>query len=358
LLKQGIEKNSGPNIHKEKTNLSIRSYNCNGLWNQAKLKRVLTKVRDEVRNGGIVLLQETHIKDSSIIEMYWKMNFILSCVSTQSAGVLILYSSLYKCHESFKDTQGRFAYGVFENDLEKIIVENVYVPCDPTIAIEFMEGVYVKLYEVMDRHVDAFLIMGGDFNACMNLGVDSLNRNKSLSENRLTDFIKANNDTCGIVDSYRCKVKEGGYTWASGSCQSRLDYIFVSKYLSTRIKNVKTDWAFEQSDHASVKIEISIKEDIVIGPCLTKINSAILENPATLEKVKREILEMLMQIPEYWNPHEKLEFLKVTIRTVISMNVCQNKKELTNEMKDFEKVLNEMCELKTMTCLIENLEER
>ena len=27
-----------------------------------------------------------------------------------------------------------------------------------------MQGVYDKLYEVMDSHADAFLIMGGDFN--------------------------------------------------------------------------------------------------------------------------------------------------------------------------------------------------
>jgi hypothetical protein len=33
-------------------------------------------------------------------------------------------------------------------------------------AIAFMEIVYDKVYEVMDRHTDAFLIMGGDFNAC------------------------------------------------------------------------------------------------------------------------------------------------------------------------------------------------
>ena len=48
----------------------------------------------------------------------------------------------------------------------------------------------------MDRHKGAFLIMGGDFNACMIASEDSINRNKSINKEKLTDFIKANNDTC------------------------------------------------------------------------------------------------------------------------------------------------------------------
>ena len=61
-------------------------------------------------------------------------------------------------------------------DLEKLIVANVYVPCDPTIALEFMEKVYDKLCEIMDRHEDAFLILVGDFNACFRADIDSNKR--------------------------------------------------------------------------------------------------------------------------------------------------------------------------------------
>ena len=41
----------------------------------------------------------------------------------------------------------------------------MYAPCDANIALDFMESVYDKLYEVMDT--DAFLIIGADFNACI-----------------------------------------------------------------------------------------------------------------------------------------------------------------------------------------------
>ena len=59
-------------------------------------------------------------------------------------------------------------------------------------------------------------------------------------------------------------------TWARQACQSRLDYIFVSQYLTSRIIKVAVSNGFEQSDHAAVSVEININEDIEVGPGLTK----------------------------------------------------------------------------------------
>ena len=47
-----------------------------------------------------------------------------------------------------------------KNDIEKLIVVNVYVPCEPVVALEFMESVYGKVYE-MDKHTDDFFIREG-----------------------------------------------------------------------------------------------------------------------------------------------------------------------------------------------------
>jgi hypothetical protein len=216
-----------------------------------------------------------------------------------------------------------------------------------------MEMVYDKIYEIMDRHTDAFLIMGGDFNACMVKEEDSINRAKTINECHLTDYIKVNNETCEIVDAYRTCVEKGGYTWGRQQCQSRLDYIFVSRYLSSKIVGIEVDWAFETSDHASVSIEMKF-EKINMGPGLTRINTKLLEDPVQLSKVRMEIKSMLEQIPSDWNPHEKLEFLKVAIRTVISANVGNNRNEIKNEISELELILNEMHALKNKLCNIEN----
>ena len=42
--------------------------------------------------------------------------------------------------------------------------------------------------------------------------------------------------------------------------KSRLDYIFVSQYLTSRITNVEVKYGFELSDHASVLVEMHVNE--------------------------------------------------------------------------------------------------
>ena len=53
-----------------------------------------------------------------------------------------------------------------------------------------------------------------------------------------------------------------------------------------------------------------------------------------------------MQIPVYWDPHMRLEYMKVAVRTVLSRQIGLNKKELKNEITDIEDSINEMHNLK------------
>ena len=90
LLAQGIERQPGP-VSKRST-LSILTYNCNGLGDPKKLKRLLLKLNVLVNKGCIVFLQETHIVDTKYLEMIWKHSFLSNCIKTNSAGVIILYN--------------------------------------------------------------------------------------------------------------------------------------------------------------------------------------------------------------------------------------------------------------------------
>ena len=159
LVRQGVESNPGPTHVDKKFNLKLRTYNCNGLGNHDKMRRLFTKARSEVNKGGIILLRETHIVDETLIKMYWNMNYVTSCVSTQSAGVQTLYDNSFVCLESHIDNSGRMAIAVLEKGNGKLIIVNLYVPCDAIHAIKFMETVYDKLNLVMDDHADAFQII-------------------------------------------------------------------------------------------------------------------------------------------------------------------------------------------------------
>ena len=76
---------------------------------------------------------------------------------------------------------------------------------------------------------------------------------------------------------------------------------------------MQVEWSYEQLDHASLHVELHINEEIVMGSGLARINADVLNDPHKLSVAKDEIKEMLSQIPEDWDPHKRLEYLKVVI---------------------------------------------
>ena len=59
------------------------------------------------------------------------------------------------------------------------------------------------------------------------------------------------------------------------------------------------DWAFEQSDHASVAVGMYLKEEVTMGPGLTRINSSELDDPIAVLGVKSDLRVMLLLVKCY-----------------------------------------------------------
>ena len=89
---------------------------------------------------------------------------------------------------------------VIEEELIKALVVNVYGLNDHYASDVFMEKVYVKVLELLDKHPDAYVIIEGDFNASRS-EIESLNRLKTKLESYLIDYIRANNSTCEVMDA-------------------------------------------------------------------------------------------------------------------------------------------------------------
>ena len=95
-----------------------------------------------------------------------------------------------------------------------------------------------------------------------------------------------------------------------------------------------------------------------MGPGLARINATILDDRFKLNLAKEEIKEMLAQIPDAWDPHKKLEYAKVVIRSVIAGLVGRNRKELKQEIGELEESLNDMHKLKVKACSLEDRIEK
>jgi len=175
---------------------------------------------------------------------------------------------------------------------------------------------------------------------------DSVGRNGTKIEELLAETVKNNNKVTQLKDCYRSVNATEGFTWKRGSIYSRLDYIYASNAILHQITKAETDWAFEVSDHAAVKVCILIDEPTK-GPGIRKVNTRILEDNNVAIQIGNEIEEMMKQADSNWNPHMTLEFMKVTIRSVFSSKVAEIRKIENNELQEKEEEMNQIENLKT-----------
>jgi exonuclease III len=227
LCQQNIETNPGPQINNvtRKPNLSLLTFNCNGLGNLYKMKRIFTKCDKLTSQNGIIMLQETHLASDEPIKLHWKSNYAGTFYRSNSAGVLRLYNREYETLHQEHDNFGRKSFIVIKNNLVKLLVANIYAPNNHKEAISFIDETYLKILEIQNTHPDCYIILGGDMNVCMT-ALDCLNRKWEKLEQILAENIALNNKTCDLLDSYRCKNKKEGFTWNRGI--STLDWTIFS----------------------------------------------------------------------------------------------------------------------------------
>jgi len=339
LLCQGVESNPGPAPSTE-----IMTYNCNGLGDQRKLRRLLTKLDKKVNKGAIIFLQETHIVNTAYLDAIWKNKYLSNGRRTNAAGVMILFNEKYEIKYEFRDNEGRQIIAVLNYDGKNTIIANAYFPNDHKEGINFAEDMYRRILEVQAEFPESSTICAGDYNVCLTTE-DSMGRVGSHTEKMLAEVIQNNNEVTELSDAYRSIHKKEGFTWKRGNIYSRLDYIFISTCEVQKIVEANTDWAFEASDHAAVSIRVRT-EEMKKGPGIVKVNAEILEDPKMVEEISNEVKEMLGQTDESWSPHAILEFLKVSIRSIIAAKISDRRRQTRDSLCEKEDELNQMENLK------------
>jgi hypothetical protein len=100
---------------------------------------------------------------------------------------------------------------------------------------------------------------------------------------------------------------------------SRLDMIFASEELCTNLQSSAVRWSFDDSDHSMIESNFVIQTNFKKGPGLARVNTEILDDEEALQQIKEELEFQIKQIHNHWNPHVKLDFVKASIRNVVSM---------------------------------------
>ena len=149
----------------------------------------------------------------------------------------------------------------------------------------------------------------GDFNITLT-DSESLRRQRTESKKRIAKNINIKINENDLADAWAGHI---GYTWKRGKTQSRLDKIYtrISQYTN---KKLETNWMLTKSDNAAVILALEHKEKINTKSEHIKLGNTIATNTELLNELKQYLEEKMIQAIDM-NPHMKLEFAKMTIRT-------------------------------------------
>jgi exonuclease III len=313
-----VELNPGPNPNKN--HFTLCSYNVNGIKEFKKLKRVTSFLNKlPFKNNCIINLQETHLttKEVSKLDYQWKWGSCHSASTGASAGVSILYNKLFfdKIYNQYSDNEGRMCSITATKDDETYCFINIYAPNDHVQSLNFLRALNEYILVQVEQDPSLNVIISGDFNLVVDPNVDSIGRNQTKNENIAVNFLKQMMVRFNLVDSYRHLNTWGGFTWGRDNpkyIRSRLDMILLAKSLTNRLVESLTDKSPNESDHCFLSSSLSTSE-FKYGKGIQRCNSTLLKKEEIKARIVKNLKNSIEEIPIHWNPHQKLDFVKVKI---------------------------------------------
>ena len=335
-----VETNPGPETHRNlRGPIEVISYNVRGLNDQKKLRHLVNfcyKKNPSKNKDLIFCFQETFIEKPGIIPFLWRGNFHLTPGRGNSSGCLTLLSNHINILHS-KDFDNRaHALVCQKSDDQKasFIILNVYAPnANNNRKIAFFEEVLNEIAELQVRYDCENTLVMGDFNLIFKQ-TESKNRAFSSQEKNVARAVKPILNDLNLKD---IAIKE--FTWRRPNSDSfsSIDRMFYNGNL--KLKDAKVNWSVSMSDHAAIEAFFEIgKTDKRNGTRMSRLDPTLFKEERYKERIKQELRTMLITAPNNWNPHLKLEYLKMCVRTVTERIQAERKSNEKNEeeLLDFE----------------------
>lgn len=271
------------------------SLNVNGLNSPTKRRIVFDHLRKA--KADICLVQETHSTPAT--EKIWKREwggqgfFAHGSQSSRGVAVLTGRNLAFEVVKGRQDDEGRCMIVDLKLDGVVYTVGSIYAPTQDRRSeqLSFLE----KLDEWLSDMDSTNLIMGGDYNCCLNPSLDKNNATSSTADisgpvrHKITTLI----DDWNLCDLWRIRNPcARGYTFRRGKYASRLDYIFISNHLSDHAAPADPH-IIVQSDHAMIAVSWK-KENLTKGPGLWRLDNTLLQ--------EEDFVLQMMEFLEGWKP--------------------------------------------------------
>jgi hypothetical protein len=328
-----VELNPGPT-----GKLLVGTYNTSGCKKYSKLKRLMTWLfKHKKADRFIFSLQETHLSNNELplVQSLWREGIILSPSNGRARGVLTLFSNnlFENLIHGYGTSDGRMTIviGSYNGVIEMFI--SLYSPNSGKNA-EFYSSFFSKVNNLVAKYDVDNIYVSGDFNLVLD-GAVSSNRLQSFYERKLVKIVSSEMELLNLnALSDLCKC-----TWNRGDKFSTLDYVFGPKSISNGKCHSRTLWALDKSDHAA--IIVTIEFDLDKGRGMLRPNLSFLDCVELRSTFEAELFLLIEQTDSSWDPHTKLEYTKVAIRSKVIEYSLKHRKKVEDKhsriMTDIEK---------------------
>jgi hypothetical protein len=340
VLIHDIESNPGPvPVALRKSNITVVSLNCRGLGNMDKARLLLNKIYALPQNQPlIVMLQETMIVSGKYLELAWRGKFIQTAGTGNSQGCITLVGADCDLTEiQHYGNRGHF-FKLRLGTGEILKVCNIYAPN----GFDANKTDFFNMVLQDTANWDGPLIIGGDFNTTLGPS-ERHNRSVTVAETRVADMLKDYALNQNLND---CWDGNTGYTWRKGKSMSRLDRIYTRTpdYVA---KKLSTHWTLTTSDHAGLILTLEHKQRTYHRNEHVKLDNGVVQNKETLNELMSYVNEQLLTATDM-NPHVKLEFTKMTIRTKALEIMARNKRKESERLNEINSSIKENMRLLTL----------
>lgn len=364
LISGNIERNPGPEPEPEtdddrstdhgrrnqkqdgSAQVKTLTYNVRGLNDQSKMRHLINILNKDYLNkeyDAVIALQETNIVKEGLIPYIWRGNFVLTAGAGNARGCLTLLSShLNVIERSEIEDRGHIVVCQrSDSQLVNYVIANVYGPNKhDNEKITFFENVLDKITEMEIKYNCHNVIILGDLNITFS-EKEMKNRLYSMTEKRKANVIKSLFRDANVTDIW---ARDPKFTWRRPNTDtfSTLDRILYRSELLKPIGNGEVDWSFGFSDHAAVKLNFKTPQEQVRprGNRLPRLDPSLLNDERTKARLQEEFRSLLEMALDTWDPHTKLEYAKMCLRTVAEKNQADRKKTEATIESEINEALN------------------
>ena len=266
-------------------------------------------------------------------------------------GVCIMipnsYTSNFTFSEGLKDQEGRLLLINCRIEENLFHLLNLYCPTKDNLEAlnKFLSKIRILIEDIDDNN----LIIGGDFNTCLNPDFDKKGGNPEKQSTYTCNLIELCEEL-SLCDIWRVRnPNKKLYTRREntkvGLVQSRLDFFLISENISYQIKKTCISPSV-QSDHSILSINLDLLNTQKRGRGYWKFNNSLLQDINYVNLIKNKITELknttnMVNKTIYWD-YIKCEIRTTTIEFSIkkAQTNKQHQQELQKTIESLESNLN------------------